>query len=292
MRPEEPRPERSGRPDDAYKIFGRQLQQLRTACGVSPAAAARHIGGSNAKISRLEGGRTAAKDEDLDKLLNLYGVTDTAKRRALHRFAYRLNDWKSWDARSGWLCSYLVLEAVAQDIRTYENAFIPGLLQTRTYATAIVRRHRNDDEVHRRVELRMRRQHAVLEQHTTRLWAIIDRAALDADLLHGCVTRPEQVMREQIEFLIRSACLRNVTLQVLPRGDSFRAGFTTPFSLLRLDPSVADVAYLEQMDHAFFLDDPDRADSYRQAMTLLGYHAGEPSTTLETLQKALTELPV
>jgi transcriptional regulator with XRE-family HTH domain len=292
-RPDDTRPDAGGRPTDAYRIFGHQLQQLRTACGVSTAGAARCIGGSIAKISRLEGGKCAVKDGDLDQLLNLYQVTKPDTRKALLGFASRLNDWRAWDAGSGWLCSYLILESMAGLIRTYEAMFIPGLLQTRAYAETVVRRHyRHEHEIRRRVDLRIRRQRAVLERGTPRLWAIVDRAALDADLLRGCVPRPEDVMREQIEFLIRAADRTDIVIQVLPRGAGFRAGVATSFSLLRLAlESVADIAYLEQIDDAIFLDDPDKADSYQNAMEWLSIHAGKPDEALETLKEALAKIP-
>jgi hypothetical protein len=264
---------------------------------VSASAACRHIGASPSKISRLEGGKCAIKEADLDNLLNLYGVTDGGERQALLEFASRLNDWKSWDPRGdvvdGWLSSYLVLESIAQTIRTYEATFIPGLLQTPAYAEAVVRLHHADeDQIRRRVAVRMRRQRAVLERGKPLLWAVVDRAALDEAAVPGGVTQPE-VMREQIEFLIRAANRPNVIVQILKRGAAAREGFSTSFSLLRLRlESLADVAYLEHIGDALFLDRPDKSDRYRQAMTRLSIAAGEPRAALETLKEALADIGV
>lgn len=115
----------------------------------------------------IERGKITVKEADLHRLLDLYGVTDQGQRNALLEFARRLNNPQWWDKYrdvvDGWLRSYLILESIAERIRTYEVRFIPGLLQTPAYAEAVIRRHHyNDADVHRRVEVRMQRQRTVL----------------------------------------------------------------------------------------------------------------------------------
>ncbi|MEU4422728.1 helix-turn-helix transcriptional regulator [Actinoplanes sp. NPDC024001] len=56
-----PSPDSSGRPSDAYQILGRKLRALRESCGLTQEAAARHIGASASKVSRLENGRVGQK---------------------------------------------------------------------------------------------------------------------------------------------------------------------------------------------------------------------------------------
>lgn len=168
-----------------------------------------------------------------------------------------MNDRSWWHAYSdtlpGWFTSYLVLESVAQHIRTYEVRFIPGLLQTEAYAEQVIRRQSRDPgEVRRRVEVRIQRQRMVLEQGTSQLWAIIDETALDGHF------GPVRVMAEQVQFLIDAAKHSNVHIQVLPTKAGWDAGVGNSFSILRLRmQSVLDVIYLEQIGSAFFLDSPD-----------------------------------
>jgi transcriptional regulator with XRE-family HTH domain len=277
-----------GRPNEAHEMLGRQLRSLREAKNIAASVAGRHINGSASKISRMEGGRTNVKEQDLYHLLTLYGLTDPDQRHAMLRFACALNNKQWWDADrkvlGGWFCSYLTLESISQSIRTYEVRFIPGLLQTEAYAEAVVRRRYTDEaEIRRRVKVRMRRQRTVLDGGTTSLWALVDRAALDEGFAGPAV------MRQQIEFLIEADRRPNVTIQVLPSGAGGHVGIGNSFSILRLPlTGLTDVVYLEHIDDALFRDGADKSDPYRLAMTKLAADAGEPQDTVSQLKQALS----
>src|SRR5262249_6432415 len=60
--------------------LGAQLRRLREASRITPAQAGEAIRATHSKISRLERGRSAAKQRDVADLLTLYGVTDEAER--------------------------------------------------------------------------------------------------------------------------------------------------------------------------------------------------------------------
>jgi hypothetical protein len=99
-------------------------------------------------------------------------------------------------------------------------------------------------------------------------------------------------MREQIEFLEHAATRPNVVIQILKPGAGGRAGVGTSFSLLRLKlRHLSDVAYLEHIDDAVFLDSPAKADRYKIAMERLPIAAGEPQHALTTLRTALVGIP-
>lgn len=297
MSPEaESQRESRARPDDAYKMLGRLLRSVRDEAGISPGAAARHISGSASKISRIEGGQVKIKEDDLHELLTLFKVTDTDEWQAMLQFVCRLNNGQWWDpyrdVLDGWFLSYLVMESIARHIRTYELLYVPGLLQTRRYAEAVVgAQHSNKDEIRRRVDMRMQRQRTLLETGAPHLWAVVDQTALDVAALPDGIAGPE-VMREQIEFLKEAAKRPNVTIQILPPGVAARAGVGTAFSLLRLRlKRLPAVAYLEYIDDALFLDDPDKADRYEFAMNRLTIAADTPGETVATLTEALNKIP-
>jgi transcriptional regulator with XRE-family HTH domain len=275
--------------------------QLNGWCGLdigrvaAIATAGRAIGASESKVSRIECGKNRVSDDDLHELLALYQVTDRDERQAIFEFASRLAKGQWWDeystALDGWFCSYLVLESIAQHIRTYEVRYVPGLLQTRAYAEAVVRLHAGDkDEIERRVAVRMQRQRMLLERKRPQLWAVIDRTALDEAALPDGVAGPE-VMREQIQFLIDAANRPNIVIQTLPPGGGARLGIDNSFSLLRLRlQKLPGVAYLEHIGDAYFLDDPNRADRYEIAMNQLTLTAQRPAQSIETLQQALASI--
>ena len=280
------RPGTTGRPDIAHAMLGRQLRVLQESRRISRAAAERHIGGSHSKISRIESGRTGVKEADLDRLLDLYGVIDLKERQAMLELTSRLNHRQWWHAHGevlgGWFCSYLVFESIAEYIRTYEVRFIPGLLQTRAYAEAVVRLHYDDEaEVRRRVDARMHRQQVLLQQGTPKLWAVVDEAAL-SEQIGG-----PAVMRQQIDFLAHIAEKRQVHIQVLPSGAAGRVGIGNSFSMLRLRlKSLSDIVYLEHIGSALFLENPDDLDPYKLAMSRLIVAARKADTTVDALRDA------
>ena len=63
--------------------LGAQLRKYREASGLTTAEAAEVIRATHSKISRLERGRTTARQRDVADLLTLYGVTDEAERDKL-----------------------------------------------------------------------------------------------------------------------------------------------------------------------------------------------------------------
>ncbi|GAA2535870.1 DUF5753 domain-containing protein [Winogradskya humida] len=279
-------PDSVGRPDVARELLGRLLRLLRESRNVSRADAGRFIGCSDPKISRIELADTTVKETDLERLLDLYEVTDTKQRQAILRLASLLNVRQWWhdyrDVLPGWLCSYLVLESLAEHIRTYETWFVPGLLQTPAYAEAVVRlRHHSEDEVHRRVEARMERRSRVLPRSKPKLWAVIDEAALTLE-----VAKPS-VMREQIDFLIRVTARDRIPIQILPTGLAAASAGGMSFSMLRLPiDQLSDIVYLEQIDSAIFFDSAQESDAYRAVWHRLTHAARKPEKTMPFLQRA------
>ena len=264
-------PDSFGRPLAARELLGRHLRTLRERQTISRGLAARFIEGSVSKTSRLELGDIAVKEGDLDRLLDLYAVKDRAERLALLQLACQLNHRQWWhdykDLLEGWFCSYLVLESVAAQIRTYEVRFLPGLLQTRQYAEAVMRlQHRDEDEIQR--------------QGNTRLWAVVDPAALSLHLGNA------QVMRDQLGFLIEATERPNVTIQILKKTAAASAAAGNSFSTLRLRiQDLSDVVYLEQIDSAMFLDSPHERDPYEIAWNRLSINAKAPDEARSHLRQ-------
>ncbi|MFD0854259.1 Scr1 family TA system antitoxin-like transcriptional regulator, partial [Actinomadura adrarensis] len=146
-------------------MLGSQLRRLREDKGVSRQEAGYTIRASESKISRLELGRVSFKERDVDDLLTLYGVTDKDEREALLQLAREANTPGWWhrynDVLPGYFQTYVGLEESAAMIRTYELQFVPGLLQSESYARAVIRLGNAgaaEGEIDARVALRMQRQ--------------------------------------------------------------------------------------------------------------------------------------
>jgi transcriptional regulator with XRE-family HTH domain len=273
-------------------LLGAQLRRLREAKGVTREDAGWEIRASESKISRIELGRVGFKERDVADLLTLYGVTDHDERDqllSLARNANRPGWWHKYsDILPSWFQSYLGLETAAALIRSYEVQFVPGLLQTKEYARAVIMLGHGaapPDEIQRRVHLRMARQEVLARDDPPQLWAVVDEAALRRPI--GGV----QVMRAQLESLIEATALPNVRLQVIPFHAGGHAAAGGAFSILRFpDQELPDVVYVEQLTSAIYLDKREDADHYLAAMERLCVEAQPPADTAGVIRTVLRDL--
>jgi hypothetical protein len=132
-----------------------------------------------------------------------------------------------------------------------------------TSAATVRRIDATEEEVTRRVELRLARQHIPDRPDPPRLWLVIDEAALRRP---AASTGP-QVIRAQLDALAGAAARPNVTLQVLPFTAGFHPAMYGPFRIFRFEgQDQPDIAYGETMTSAFYIDKPDETALYAQAL--------------------------
>jgi transcriptional regulator with XRE-family HTH domain len=282
---------RSAGPTVQRLVLGGHLRHLRERAGITTEQAAAVIRGSHSKISRMEHGRVSFKERDIADLLILYGVTSGEEREALLSLAREANTPGWWQGYSDilphWLEPYFGLEAAASFIRNYELQFVPGLLQTESYARALIRLGNapSEDDVVRRVEARLSRQEILRRATPPRLWAVMDEAAL---------VRPiggRTVMRDQVRHLIEMCDHPYVTLQILPFETGAHPAMGGPFTILRFsEPDLRDVVYIEQLTSALYLDKPTEVDSYLEVMEQTCLQAEPAAKTTQLLSTILGKL--
>ncbi|GAA3120451.1 transcriptional regulator [Streptosporangium carneum] len=273
-------------------VLGAQLRRLREERRITLETAGHAIRASHSKISRMELGRVSFRVRDVADLLTLYGVTDDKDRQALLALVERANVAGWWhnynDVLPGWFETYVGLEESATVIRNYEVQFVPGLLQNEEYARAVVLLgypSASEEEVERRVRLRMARQRLLHSPEPPHLWAVLDEAVLRRPL-----GGPE-VMRGQIDHILSALQLPNVTVQIVPFSVGGHAAAGGPFSILRFSqPDLPDVVYMEQLTSAVYLEKRDDVDSYLEVMERLCIEAEPVSRTREILLRIREEL--
>jgi transcriptional regulator with XRE-family HTH domain len=272
-------------------VLGAQLRRLREGLRLTTETAADSIRASHSKISRMELGRVGFKERDVADLLTLYGVSDAQERAlliALAREASKPGWWHdSADILPDWFEPYVGLEEAASVIRNYEVQFVPGLLQSRDYARAVIRLGYPDvpeADVERRVALRISRQGLLSQPEAPRFWAVVDEAALKRPL-----GGPE-VMRGQLKHLMEMTELPNVTLQVVQFCAGGHSAAGGPFSILRFsEPDLPDVVYLEQLTSALYLEKRADVDRYLAVMERLCIEAEPATNTVKVLQRIMDE---
>jgi transcriptional regulator with XRE-family HTH domain len=273
-------------------LLGTQLRRLRESKGITREEAGYRIRASESKISRMELGRVGFKERDVVDLLAMYGVGDKGERDALVELARSANVPGWWhqyaDVLPDWFQTYVGLEEAASVLRVYEVQFVPGLLQTPSYARAVMARGwpaAPREEIERRVSIRITRQELLTKQDGPRLWAVVDEAAL-----RRAVGGPE-VFRAQLEHLIEVTQDARITLQVAPFRSGSHAAEAGKFTIMRFpDPDLPDVVYLEQLTSALYLDKRADIDRYSEVMERLSVESDPPERTAEILREILEDL--
>jgi hypothetical protein len=283
----------SGRPPGPTAlriVLGIQLRRLREARGITAGAAGHAIRASHAKISRMELGRVGFRERDVTDLLTLYGITDDQERRAFLNLVRRANVPGWWHQYSdivvSWFEIYLGLEQASSVIRTYQPQLVPGLLQTEEVARIVIQLddpRPSDDDIERRVALRMSRQDMLTQPGAPQLWAVIEEASLWR-------LNERSAIRAQINHLIAMAELPNVTLQVVPIYSS-AVILGGPFTILRFaEPDLPDIVYLEQLSSALYLDKSEDIQHYRTIMDRLCVQSKSPAETIKFLSGTFKEI--
>jgi hypothetical protein len=272
---------KAGGPTVLRMVLGAQMRGLRRAGGFSLEAAGLVIRASGSKMSRMERGRVSCAQRDIADLLTLYGIHGEQERAVMLQLAREANTPGWWhrysDVLPSWFESYVGLEEAASRIRIYEIQFVPGLLQTESYARTVIQRGNQeaaDKEIDERVALRMTRQAILVQPEAPQYWAVVHE---------GTLRRPlgsRQLMRGQIEHLMEMTQLPHVTLRIVPSSKESTAGEGGPFTILRFSElDLPDVVYLEHLTSAIYLDKRDDLERYLAVMDRLLLEAGSLAAT-------------
>ncbi len=260
---------------------------MREAKGVTGTAVEAHFGWSPGKISRMERGDWVFPNlRDVRDLLDLYGITDEVTRErmlALARDGRQRGWWHTYrDMMSDSATTYIGLEAEAASVNMYQIASIPGLLQIPDYMRPMIRTgpaQISDEEVEKRVEIRLTRQQSLVGEDALRLFAVLDEA-----VLHRVVGSPE-VMRAQLRHLIKMADLPNVNIQVAPFSAGNSVGLTNFCILQFQEPDDRDAVYVEMYTSELFIEEPEEVRFYSNFFQYMNASALSPAETLAKLRE-------
>lgn len=250
-------------------ILGRRLRDLRRNAGRSFEDAAQILGVSALAIRRMEQAQVKWKIPYIRLLLDEYGVTGEEARDflALTLEANQPGWWYRYrDVLPSWFKAYVSLEEEATLIRCYEPHYVPGLVQTESYAESVLRAglHDTGEELGRRVALRMERQKLLTQPQAPDLWIVIDEMVLRRPMV------PPEVMRDQIDRLIELTELPNVKLQVIPFDLCVHEGMYGPFTFFHFEhPEMPDIVYLENVLGAVYLDQYEDVAAFQSALDQL-----------------------
>ncbi|MFE5189457.1 helix-turn-helix domain-containing protein [Streptomyces sp. NPDC056628] len=242
--------------------LGQELRRLRELKGMTAEEVAERLLVSQSKISRLENGRRSISQRDVRDLCGVYEVED-------HRIVDSLMQMAKDSRQQGWWHSfgdipysvYIGLETDAASLRVYDPQVVPGLLQTKQYAEALIAGALPETaptEIEKRVQVRMRRQERIsTEDNPLRLWTVLDEAALRR------VVGNRSLMRDQLEQLVEQSLLPHVTVQVIPFDMGAHPGLNGQYAILEF-PDAADssVVYIEGVTSDLYLEKANDVQKY------------------------------
>ncbi len=237
------------------------LRQLREGAGLTIEQAVERLragGGtwSRSKLGRIETREQGVKPQEVERLLDLYQVTDPSLRGWLLDLAATASERGYWRAIRNEVPEdfhdFLRVEAALVALRQFETMAVPGLLQTPDFTRALINGATPGlaaDVVERRVMARMTRQQVLSRPTPLEYHVIIDEAILERP-----VGTPA-IMRNQLRRLVEETPQGHVTLQVLPKSAGASPAMDGPFSVLSLPEPIPDFGYSEGLGGAVYIED-------------------------------------
>ncbi|WP_406475708.1 helix-turn-helix domain-containing protein [Streptomyces sp. NBC_01615] len=274
--------------------LGGELLRMRDEAGLTQPQAAAALSATAAKVAKMERGWVPVRDPDVRILCDLYGMADVKAVERLLNLAK--TDRERRKAKGWWnqypelrsLVEYVALEDIATGVRSWQGAFVPGLLQTPDYARALAVGNadwEDPDEVERFVEAKIARQARLTEGTPIDLWAVVGEGAL-RQLVGG-----REVMRVQLAHLVEASHLSNVKLQVVPFLAGSHPGMTSAFSVVSFtEPGAMDVVYMDTTSSTLWLEseaDAARHNATFERITRNGLALHDSVALIERIRKEL-----
>lgn len=252
-------------------LLGSELRHARERKGISQEALGAPLFVSGSFIGQLEAGTRRMHLEyarHFDEVLGTGGFF-ARNCRAVAKSKYPDHFAEAAEA-----------EAAATAIKQYATLLIPGLLQTRAYATEIFRAYHptaTDDTINAQVEVRLERAHLLDNPTTPLLWCIVDEAALRRVVGGGAV------MAEALRHVAGLARQHRIILQVLPFGAGAHAAMDGPLKLMQCE-DAPPLSFVEAPNMGKLLDDPATVARHTLMFDLLQAAALPPRESLALIE--------
>ncbi|WP_106402587.1 helix-turn-helix domain-containing protein [Actinocorallia populi] len=262
--------------DSLRSYFGAKLRRRREALGFSLERLSTELGYTPQWIHKMETTDKAVPAKFAEDVATYFEdpefveVHDAIRRAG--RLAYLPRGFPQ----------FIELENEATSIRAYVVQVVPGLLQTKEYATAVMSAGQALEALEEIVAARMERQSILRRAPFTQFQFVINEAALRTPVGGG------DVMREQLQRLIDITCLPNIQIRILPFSSVTYAALDGLFTVLGFEDGT-ETAYLEGPEASQVIEDPKLIARFAVRFGIIMGEALPRSASLDLLAQYLKE---
>jgi transcriptional regulator with XRE-family HTH domain len=255
---------------------------------------ARAMEWSLSKMNRIEKAKSGISTNDLKELLRLYGIVDKERTEELlaRARAARQSPWWSWyrDIAPAELLELIDFESAASAVSQFETIFVPGILQTAEYASAVLQAFHGEKSAAERVA-------ALVDLYTRRSDLLVSENApvfsfvLDESVIRRQIGSPA-AMKRQFMRLVHVAELPNVTIQIVPFTAGLHPKMNGSFEVVQFDDTPDEnIVFLEgPRGDSIIDDDPAETAEYLWAFRRIAQKALGPLESLVRLRQAADEM--
>ncbi|GIL26110.1 transcriptional regulator [Actinocatenispora comari] len=213
-------------------LFAAELRRYRIEARLTQDELAQRVYCSSGLVSMIETGRRSPNKDFTKRCDEVLGTGGALMRLwpLLTREAY-----------PSWFRPFVQMEATATAIHEFEVQAVPGLLQTADYARTVIGASwppNSPDETDRQLAARLERQEILDRPSPPLLWAVLDEG-----VLRRPVGTPD-VMRAQLQHLLKMAQRQHIRLQIMPFTAGVHAAMDGSYTVIDL-PNREHVVYVE-----------------------------------------------
>ncbi|MDJ1133768.1 helix-turn-helix domain-containing protein [Streptomyces iconiensis] len=270
--------------------LGTELRRLREQADLSATAAGAQMGSSQSRVSSIESGGYAVSADRVRAMGREYRCADRELIEALARMTGgRTRGW--WDEYRDILPAGMLdlaeLEHHASSMRIASVIHLPGILQTREHARAVISDvvpPLEPYEVEHRGSYRIKRQAVLHGEHPVEVTAILHEAALRMDF------GGPDVARAQLTYLLEMAERDNVTLRVIPFGSGTFPSSGQGIIYLGGEVQHLDTVQLDTDHGSEFLDTQPQLARYRHTLDRMEALALAPAGSQDMIDRIQRDL--
>ncbi|WP_326810688.1 helix-turn-helix transcriptional regulator [Streptomyces scopuliridis] len=232
-----------------WVAYGKLVKLWRNKSGLTQQELAEAVGYSCDQLASIEQGRRPAKS----------AFTDAAEVRLKAGGTLAvLQDDVDLAKLPLFFQDFALIETEAVSRFSSDPLLIPGLLQTEDYARALFSEHcppLSDEMIEQHVEARLSRQKLLTRTPMVETSFIIGEQALTS--MAGSV----DVVRGQLEHLLKQGAMRNVEIQVMPSDGGFHLGLNGPVVIMET-LEHRQVGYIESQGVGLVVTDAAKVSGF------------------------------